>query len=324
VGSGTSAVSESAPISGLTPNTTYHYGICATNAYGPSCGADSTFTTTNPPATAGLSPTTATVDYGGSLKITTSMANYTSCALSGGDSGWAAFSYSNGAQYTTTALYSSTTYWMTCTGPGGSSTAASSVITVKPAKPTIDSFTVNNGGGQTIYYAGGVTRGLKWSTSNASYCTGNWATGHIGTSTGTGTWDVTAKPGSSYTLTCYNDAGDSVTSTKGITYHSSYVITHCDSHGWDCGCCSFPGAAGWGEGAKYPSQFTGSTNWQGIVAYHSLWGNCYALWYSPDTSNLFDWVNVGKNGVLGGGYDWDQTYYWKLSWLDVGRDCDGY
>lgn len=44
-GSGTSAVSESQAVSGLTASTTYHYRIEATNATGTSFGSDQTFTT---------------------------------------------------------------------------------------------------------------------------------------------------------------------------------------------------------------------------------------------------------------------------------------
>jgi len=44
-GSGTTAISEAAGISGLTPNTTYHFRIVATNSAGTSAGLDKTFTT---------------------------------------------------------------------------------------------------------------------------------------------------------------------------------------------------------------------------------------------------------------------------------------
>ena len=47
-GSGTSAVAVSAAVSGLTPNTAYHFRISATNSGGTSKGLDRTFTTANP------------------------------------------------------------------------------------------------------------------------------------------------------------------------------------------------------------------------------------------------------------------------------------
>jgi FG-GAP repeat len=48
-GSGASPVSVSAPLTGLTPNTPYHFQIVATNPTGTSAGADQTFTTAEAP-----------------------------------------------------------------------------------------------------------------------------------------------------------------------------------------------------------------------------------------------------------------------------------
>ncbi len=48
-GSGTSARSVSDTIGGLTPGTTYHYRLVATNQFGTTVGADRRFTTTGPP-----------------------------------------------------------------------------------------------------------------------------------------------------------------------------------------------------------------------------------------------------------------------------------
>jgi Ca2+-binding RTX toxin-like protein len=65
-GSGTAAVDVSADLTGLTPGTTYHYRLTATNAAGTARGADGIFTTAPPPAaTTGaatdVTPTAATV-----------------------------------------------------------------------------------------------------------------------------------------------------------------------------------------------------------------------------------------------------------------------
>ena len=51
-GSGTAGVDVSAPIAGLSPNTSYHFRIVARNAIGTRSGADKTFTTAavHPPA----------------------------------------------------------------------------------------------------------------------------------------------------------------------------------------------------------------------------------------------------------------------------------
>jgi hypothetical protein len=48
-GSGTSAQAEDVALNGLTPSTTYHYRVVATNSHGTTPGADRTFTTAAPP-----------------------------------------------------------------------------------------------------------------------------------------------------------------------------------------------------------------------------------------------------------------------------------
>lgn len=58
-GSGTSSVSESAPVTGLAPNTLYHYRVEATNATGTTLGSDQTFTTSVATVTAPAATTNA-------------------------------------------------------------------------------------------------------------------------------------------------------------------------------------------------------------------------------------------------------------------------
>jgi hypothetical protein len=69
-GSGTSAVGVSAPIGGLSPATTYHYRVVATNGAGTTNGTDQTFTTQSPPAattTATTSITTSGATFNGTV-----------------------------------------------------------------------------------------------------------------------------------------------------------------------------------------------------------------------------------------------------------------
>jgi phosphodiesterase/alkaline phosphatase D-like protein len=73
-GSGRTAVSVSATLSGLQAGTTFHYTLCATNTYGTNCDAsDHTFKTNTPPTaalvpdkTGGPTPLTVTFDGSGS------------------------------------------------------------------------------------------------------------------------------------------------------------------------------------------------------------------------------------------------------------------
>jgi hypothetical protein len=73
--SGNAGKSVSADLTGLTPGTTYHFRIVATNSAGPSNGADTTFTTTSgpsPPAPANavtIASKPTTVTFGGSTLV---------------------------------------------------------------------------------------------------------------------------------------------------------------------------------------------------------------------------------------------------------------
>jgi len=65
-GSGTANAAVNAPLTGLSPSTTYHYRLVAKNASGTSNGADGVFTTASPPAVVttaatGVSPNSATL-----------------------------------------------------------------------------------------------------------------------------------------------------------------------------------------------------------------------------------------------------------------------
>ena len=65
-GSGSANVPVNAPLTGLSPATTYHYRLVAKNASGTSNGADGVFTTASPPvvvtsAATGVGPTSATL-----------------------------------------------------------------------------------------------------------------------------------------------------------------------------------------------------------------------------------------------------------------------
>jgi hypothetical protein len=63
-GAGAAATAVSATVTGLAPNTTYHYQLLASNSVGPGSGGDLTFTT--PPATSGSPATVASL---GGLRI---------------------------------------------------------------------------------------------------------------------------------------------------------------------------------------------------------------------------------------------------------------
>jgi hypothetical protein len=96
-GSGTSSKSAAANLTGLSPGTTYHFRITATNASGTSVGADQAFTTPTPP--------TATTDAATSVNTSSGVVNGTVNP--------------NGVFTTDYFQYGSTTAYGTQTSPSG-------------------------------------------------------------------------------------------------------------------------------------------------------------------------------------------------------------
>ena len=101
-GSGTTALTESTTLTGLSPNTLYHYRIVATNAGGTSDGPDQTFTTTE----AGTSPSPI-VTTGSASNIGTfgpGTATVSGTVNSNGEAATYRFDYGTSTNYTTQTL----------------------------------------------------------------------------------------------------------------------------------------------------------------------------------------------------------------------------
>jgi len=127
-----------------------------------------------------------------------------SCTASGG---WSGTEPTSGTA-TTDPLTASTTYVLTCTGPGGSASQSAEVVVTSPA-PTVtlaaSPATIANGGMST----------LSWSSENATACTA--AGGWRGAVAMSGTWSTGALPNTTdYELTC-TGAGGSATQSATVT-----------------------------------------------------------------------------------------------------------
>ena len=99
--------------------------------------------------------------------------NATSCVGSGSLGDWVGMGGTqepaNGSDWISgSEKMVSRTYTLTCTGPGGSSSATVNVVYVQP--PTISSFTAS----QPISYSGDIT--LTWASTNSSFCVGTLGT----------------------------------------------------------------------------------------------------------------------------------------------------
>lgn len=189
-GHGTSDVAVSANLSGLTPNTLYHYRLVAENSAGTTNGSDCTFTT---PCVFTVSPTRAyvTASSGGySVNVTTNGG----CGWSGqSDAGWISIDSGSSGTGNGTVQYSVTANPSKDTRTG-TMTIAGQTVTVEQAgtpcgyalNATDQSFTAWGGSGSvTVTAVGGCT----WSgVSNV-----NWVTitsGGSGTGNGTVNFDV--------------------------------------------------------------------------------------------------------------------------------------
>jgi hypothetical protein len=119
-GSGSSTVSVSAALGSLSPNTTYHYRLVATNADGTAFGADATFTTGSGAGAGAVKPSATTRRASGVTEV--------SARLNGTvDTGGAATTYR--FQYGTSTHYSSRT------ATQSTATAANVSATLRKLKP---------------------------------------------------------------------------------------------------------------------------------------------------------------------------------------------
>jgi hypothetical protein len=112
-GSGTTAVVESANLTGLSSGTTYHYRIEATNATGTSLGSDQSFATI-PPAPTGLSATAGAGQVSLSWNSSLGATGYKVFrGTSPGGESSSAIANPSGTSYTDTNVTAGTTYYYT-------------------------------------------------------------------------------------------------------------------------------------------------------------------------------------------------------------------
>jgi hypothetical protein len=243
-----------------------HAACClgALAALAPLSGCGTNANATDPPAVVvapalTLSSTPATVSAGQSSMLNWTAAAAVSCLASGGWSGTVA---SDGSQ-STGPLNENTTYNLSCSGPGGSSSRSITVL-VTTAPPTVTLTAVPSSIG-----IGGSTS-LTWNSTNANFCTagGGWS-GTLGTSGSQGTAALTVT--TDFDLTCFG-AGGSTTQTATVTVASLAPVISLNAQpatvpsggvstlSWTTGnATSCSGSGGWaGPMATSGSQSTGA------------------------------------------------------------------
>jgi hypothetical protein len=191
----------------------YDFTVCAVDATGAlsSCqptsltvvAADTGTAPPSPAATVSLSASPATTTAGSSTTLKWSSTDATSCTASGG---WAGTRAVSGSLAVTPVA--TTTYALSCAGPGGAG-KASVVVTVKTPGSTVPTVSLTSSAA-TLNAGSAAT--LKWSSTNATTCaaSGGWS----GSKGASGSASVTPQTTTTYTLACTNSAGSAQASTK--------------------------------------------------------------------------------------------------------------
>jgi hypothetical protein len=146
-----------------------------------------------------LSTSSSSVATGHSVTLTWNATAAQSCTASGGWSGTEPVSGS----LTTSALSTTTTFTLACTGAGGTASKSATVTVSGAPAPSAPSVTLS--ANPTLVAQGGSST-LTWTSSNATSCTasGGWT----GTQTTSGSTSTSQLNGTTiYTLTCSNAAG---------------------------------------------------------------------------------------------------------------------
>jgi hypothetical protein len=201
--SGARALSGSQSTGTLSTPGNYSYTLTCSGPGGSEAKTSTVTVTATPPApTVSLDAVPSLVATGGSATLTWSAINATACAAG---KGWSGTRPTSGNE-TINGLAATTTYGLTCTGPGGSTTREVTVTVWTPTAPTVTLTATPASVTQ------GVASSLTWSSSNASACT---ASGGWSGSQPTGGTAATAALALSttYTLTCTGPGGSAAAST---------------------------------------------------------------------------------------------------------------
>ncbi len=201
--SGAKATSGSQTISNLTASQMFL--ILCSGAGGSAWG--STFVTVlSPPVpTASISANPASISQGNSSNLVWSSTNATSCTASGA---WSGSRATLGSQSTGT-LYSTQTYYLQCSGAGGTSNLASATVTVS-SPPTVDIKANGSDGPIQIPYNSSST--LSWSSTNATSCTASGAWSGSKATAGSSSTGALTSPQYQYTLSCTGPGGTAIDS----------------------------------------------------------------------------------------------------------------
>lgn len=208
-------------ISGLTENTTYYYRLEVTNNYGTQNLNIESFKTSLRPVviqnpTVTIYATPDSISYGGNSTISWYSNNATSCYATGGTNRWTGDKNLTGS-FSTEALYSSTTYNISCTNASGSMTDSVTVNVIPQTQNPTATLTIT-----PTYIQSGESSQLSWDSTNASYCVG---TGFNTYNQTTGLTTVYPTSTTTYGITCYGTNGTSDYDSKTVVVQANQTMS---------------------------------------------------------------------------------------------------
>ncbi len=154
------------------------------------------------PPTVSLSANPTSVTSGGTTTLSWSTTNADTCTASGG---WSGSRSVNGSAQSG-ALSATTTFTLSCNGPGGGAVARATVSTTAGASPSVQ-LTANPPG-----VAPGGTTSLSWTATNVTSCTASGGWSGVKALTGSETSSA-INADQTYQLSCTGTNGNAVSMT---------------------------------------------------------------------------------------------------------------
>lgn len=301
-GSGTTDVAVSATISGLLSNTTYFFQMCATNLVGTACSVNNgTFTTparptiSNEGANNTVSPSGNNADLVAQVNpngttvsacyfewgVTTAYGNSKNCGGTIGAGTTPVAVTVNVAPLTVGVTYH---FRVVATNAAGTTTGGDhTFVTSLPAKPTV-TLTADSGS-STIPYNSSTT--LRWTTTNATNCTGGSAFSSGGQPNGSAsTGNLTST--TSFTISCDGPGGTTVSSPPTVVYvgappppppppQQAWLCGNFWNNGYRCVGPFGPGDYGWVESYGIQNDNLGWVVLQNttVALYRGIYFNTY-------------------------------------------------
>ena len=191
---------------GLMPTTTTTYSLtCYNSSYDVVTGSVTVVVNAAPPPplpTLTVTASPATINVGGTTTVTWTSANATSCRSLNSSGNWVTQPLSG--SWTNLMPTSTTTYSLTCEGPGGSITRGA-LVTVNPL------LTLNFSASPSTIDAGDSSC-LSWASTNTTSCTIESVSKPT-----SGTMTVSPNATKTYTATCNGPGGQQITRTATVT-----------------------------------------------------------------------------------------------------------